>query len=114
MAIFRRKNKLNFSLLNSIVSSGMNAQSNYQKVVICHLVRTENLRDSKISICESLKNANPKDKRDIAHYKNCPVWRVLTTKNIIVQVENDYKLNAKLSESEKKEIAKICMESLRK
>ena len=114
MAIFRRKNELNFSEFLDQVQKMRVTQANYQPVTICHLVNAENFTDSKIGIQEKLAVKNGLKKDDFKTFSNCPVFKVLAGKNMIEKIGDSYRLGIKLNESQKAEVLKICMELLRK
>ena len=104
---------MNFKTLYDKIKNGRYNKANYQLVVICHLSQTSKLRDNKKEISKVLQNKNKTLKRNVSHFMNCPVWRVLTDHGIISKIDDDYKLNAKLSNTEKKKIAKLCKELLK-
>ena len=104
---------MNFKTLYEKIKNGRYNKANYQLVVICHLSQTPNLRDNKTAISKVLQEKNKALKKDVGHFKNCPVWRVLTDHGIISKIDDEYKLNAKLSSSEKKKIAKLCKELIK-
>ena len=81
-------------------------QANYQLVVISHLIQTPKLRDNKTAISKVLQQKNKAFKKDVGHFKNCPVWRVLTNHGIISKIGDDYKLNLtqKPTNTQRKEI----------
>ena len=84
---------MNYKDLSGLIDHGLNAKSNYQYVVICHLVSQRGLKDIKENICNSLIKNNPGNKRqngdlcDVVHYMSCPVWFVLKNKGLI-SIEN--------------------------
>ena len=99
--------------LLGLIENGKYNQANYQLVVICHLSQMPELRDNKKSIAEAIANKNKALKKDVSWFMSCPVWRVLTNKGIILKISEGYKLTAKLTNSEKKKIAKLCKELLK-
>ncbi len=104
---------MNFEKLFEKIKHGRYNKANYQLVVICHLSHTPELRDNKKAISKVLQEKNKSQNREIGHFMNCPVWRVLTDHGIISKIGDEYKLNAKLSKSEKKKIVQLCKELIR-
>lgn len=104
---------MNFEKLFEKIQNGRYHQANYQLVVICHLSQTPDLRDNKKAIAQALQDKNKAQKRDIGHFMNCPVWRVLTDHKIITKISDGYKLNTNLSNSQKKKITKLCKELIK-
>ena len=87
--------------------------ANYQLVVICHLVRSEGLKDTKKGICQSLKDNNKNMKKEISYFMSVPVWKVLEKHKVINRIEGGYKLNSSLTSAEKNQILKLCKEFLK-
>ena len=104
---------MNFEKLIEKIKNGKYDKANYQLVVICHLSQKADFRDNKKSIAEVLKQKNKTMKREVTHFMNCPVWRVLTNKGIISKISDGYKLNTKLTKSEQTKIMKLCKELLK-
>lgn len=102
-----------FSNFLEQVESIKSNQANYQPVTICHLLHSENFRASKLSIQEKLAKANNTD--NVKSFSGCPVFKVLIGKNMIEKIgESDYRLSVKMTDAQKKQIEKLCMEMLRK
>lgn len=107
--------KMNITTLKEKIENGKYHQANYQLVVICHLSQTPELRDNKKSISKVLQQKNKGLKRNVSHFMNCPVWRVLTDHKIISKISDGYKLNLtpKPTNTQRKEILKLCKELLK-
>lgn len=104
---------MKFQNLLEKIQNGRYDQANYQLVVICHLSQTPELRDNKNSIAQAIADKNKALKKNVSFFKSCPVWKVLTNKGIILKISDGYKLTTKLSNAEKKKIAKLCKELLK-
>ena len=104
---------MNFEKLFDKIKNGRYNKANYQLVVICHLSQTPKLRDNKKAISKVLQEKNKGLKKEVGHFMNCPVWRVLTDHGIISKIGDEYKLNAKLTKSEKAKITKLCKELIK-
>ena len=100
---------MNFKALVEKIKTGK-YMANYQPVVICHLVRSPELRDTKKGICQSLKDNNKSMKKEISYFMSVPVWKVLEKHQVISRIEGGYKLNSSLSSTEKRQILKLCKE----
>ncbi len=107
--------KMNITALKEKIQTGNYGQANYQLVVICHLLQTPELRDNKKNIAKVLQQKNKGLKRNVSHFMNCPVWKVLTIKGIIIKISDGYKLNLtqKSTNTQRKEILKLCKELLK-
>lgn len=88
-------------------------QANYQKLVICPLISFHNM-EADIDVLASKLFINQWNSKGIkqteAYFRStsCPVWNVLTGKKLIVKTSEGYKINTKLSKSQKDEAMKIC------
>lgn len=94
------KEKTFLELLN-FVTSEMRMQSNYQPIMLIHLIK--NGHSTKVEIAESLAHANNSD--SIEHYLSVPVYDVLENHGFVIKnFENQYLINVDLSEDGKKRI----------
>lgn len=94
-----------FNELKDIIENRLHAQSNYQYVVLRHILKND--LSFKSDICLSLSKAN-NNKRDLNFYKNCPVWNVLLNKKLISayrdESENYYGINKQYTLTHNEEI----------
>lgn len=88
-------------------------QANYQKIVICSSLKFHNM-EADIDTLSSKLFFNQWNSKGIeqtqTYFKSmsCPVWKVLMGKKLIVKTSEGFKINTKLSKSEKEEAMKIC------
>lgn len=99
-----------FEELMTFANSEMKMQSNYQPLMMMGLL--ENGPMTKVEIAQLLAKENNSDNH--SNYMNVPVYKVLTSKNIVV-FDNEhyrYEINSKLEAKEKFDLIQIFKEKL--
>jgi|APSaa5957512535_1039671.scaffolds.fasta_scaffold196728_2 hypothetical protein len=100
---------MNKAQLIYALKSGKYNQANYQLVVVKSLIQGDKMEKTKEEIVKDLTLKNPTVKAKYFQSGSCPVWKVLTKKDILLKSENGFKLNlTRATQKTKDDIIDLC------
>lgn len=95
-----------------LLSKTRTNQANYQRIVNCFLLQSPKFEASQEEIAKELLSQNSGKTLKFFNSSECPVWKIMSGKSMLVKNGQNWRLNTKLSEAQLKEAKRICEEEL--